>query len=53
MHDMPFEDNTFDVVYQKNTFNKSYNIRKCLDECVRVLVDGGVIISDEILGYNI
>lgn len=53
MHKMPFKDNTFDVVYQKNTFNKSYDIRKCLDECVRVLKNGGVIVSDEILSYKI
>lgn len=53
MHDMPFEDNMFDVVYQKNTFNKSYDIRTCLDECIRVLKPGGVIISDECLGYTI
>ena len=52
MHDMPFEDNQFDIVYQKNTFNKSYDIRKCLDECVRVLNPGGVLISDECLGYK-
>lgn len=53
MHDMPFEDNSFDVVYQKNTFNKSYDIRKCLDECIRVLKPGGIIISDECLAYTI
>jgi len=53
MHNMPFEDNTFDVVYQKNTFNKAYDIRKCLDECIRVLKPGGIIISDECLSYTI
>ena len=53
MHEMPFEDSTFDIVYQKNTFNKSYDIRKCLDECVRFLKNGGVIISDEIIDYTI
>lgn len=53
MHDMPFADNSFDVVYQKNTFNKAYDIRKCLDECVRVLKPGGIIVSDECLAYTI
>jgi SAM-dependent methyltransferase len=53
MHDMPFPDNSFDVVYQKNTFNKAYDIRKCLAECVRVLKPGGIIISDECLAYTI
>ncbi len=53
MHKMPFVDNQFDIVYQKNTFNKSYDIRKCLDECVRVLKNGGALVSDEILDYKI
>ena len=53
MHDMPFEDNTFDMVYQKNTFNKSYDIRTVLDECIRVLRPGGVLVSDECLGYTL
>ena len=52
MHNMPLEDNQFNIIYQKNTFNKSYNIRKCLDECIRVLKSGGVIISDDVLGYK-
>lgn len=52
MHDMPFKDNTFGIVYQRNTFDKSYNIRKALLECVRVLKDGGYLISDECLDYT-
>jgi len=51
MHCMPFEDNSFDMVYQKNTFNKSYDIRKALQECVRVLRPGGILVSDECLDY--
>ncbi len=51
MHCMPFEDNSFDMVYQKNTFNKSYDIRKALEECVRVLRPGGILVSDECLDY--
>jgi len=53
MHEMPFEDNTFDFVHQRNTFNKSYDLRKALDECVRVLKNGGVIVSDDCLNYTI
>jgi hypothetical protein len=52
MHCMPFKDNSFDIVYQKNTFNKAYDIRQCLNECVRVLRGGGALISDECLGYT-
>ena len=53
MHQMPFENNSFNVVYQRNTFNKSYDIRKALDECVRVLKPGGYLISDDCYDYNV
>lgn len=52
MHAMPFPDGTFGVVYQRNTFNKSYDIRRALRECVRVLRDGGVLVSDDCLVYT-
>lgn len=52
MHDMPFEDNTFGLIYQRNTFDKSYDIRACLRECVRVLRDGGVLITDDCYAYT-
>lgn len=52
MHDMPFEDNTFGLIYQRNTFDKSYDIRTALRECVRVLRDGGVLISDDCYDYT-
>ena len=51
MHDMPLPDNSFDMVYQRNTFNKSYDLRKCLDECVRILRPGGVIMTDDNVDY--
>ena len=51
MHKMPFEDNSFDMVYQRNTFNKSYDIRTALSECTRVLRPGGILVSDECLDY--
>ena len=52
MHDMPFESDTFGLVYQRNTFNKSYDIRAALRECVRVLRDGGILISDDCYDYT-
>ena len=51
MHEMPFEDDSFDILYEKNTYNKSYDFRKCLDESVRVLRDGGLLIYDECMDY--
>jgi SAM-dependent methyltransferase len=52
MHDMPFDDDTFGLVYQRNTFDKSYDIRAALRECVRILRDGGVLISDDCYAYT-
>jgi SAM-dependent methyltransferase len=52
MHEMPFEDDTFGLVYQRNTFDKSYDIRAALRECVRVLRDGGVLITDDCYAYT-
>jgi SAM-dependent methyltransferase len=52
MHDMPFEDSTFGLVYQRNTFDKSYDIRSALGECLRVLRNGGVLISDDCYDYT-
>jgi ubiquinone/menaquinone biosynthesis C-methylase UbiE len=51
MHEMPFGDDTFGLVYQRNTFDKSYDIRTALRECLRVLRDGGVLISDDCYDY--
>lgn len=52
MHEMPFEDDRFGLIYQRNTFDKSYDIRRTLSECVRVLRDGGVLISDDCYAYT-
>jgi SAM-dependent methyltransferase len=52
MHAMPFEDGTFGLVYQRNTFDKSYDIRRAVRECVRVLRDGGVLVSDDCYAYT-
>ena len=53
MHAMPLNDNSYSIVYQKNTYNKSYDIRKALDEAIRILKPGGMIVSDECLDYTI
>lgn len=52
MHAMPFEDSSFGLIYQRNTFNKSYDIRQALRECVRVLRPGGVLVTDDCLAYT-
>jgi ubiquinone/menaquinone biosynthesis C-methylase UbiE len=52
MHDMPFETDMFGLIYQRNTFDKSYDIRAALRECLRVLRDGGLLITDDCYAYT-
>lgn len=52
MHAMPFPDSHFGLVYQRNTFNKAYDVRRAIRDCVRVLRPGGVLISDDCLAYT-
>jgi len=52
IHNTKFDDNTFDVIYQKNTFNKLYDLRKALIECMRILKPGGLLISDDCYDYS-
>ena len=53
IHKAPFDDNTFDFIYKKNKFNKLYDLRKALDECVRILKPGGFLVTDDCLDYTI
>jgi SAM-dependent methyltransferase len=52
MHRMPFGDDTFGLIYQRNTFDKSSDIRAALRECMRTLRTGGVLISDDCYAYT-
>jgi SAM-dependent methyltransferase len=53
MHEMPFPDSHFALIFQRNTFDKAYDIRKVLRECVRVIKDGGILASDLSLDYTL
>jgi SAM-dependent methyltransferase len=52
MHAMPFPDRQFQFIFIKNTIDKSYNVRKLVDELVRVVCPGGIIVVDQICGYG-
>jgi SAM-dependent methyltransferase len=52
MHQMPFEDSRFALIFQRNTFDKAYDIRKVLRECVRTLRPGGILATDLSLDYT-
>jgi SAM-dependent methyltransferase len=52
MHKMPFPDRHFQLIFIKNTMDKSYDIRTVVAELIRVSRPGGIIIVDQICGYG-
>ena len=52
MHEMPFPDRHFQLIFIKNTVDKSYNVRKLVDELLRVVRSRGIIVVDQICGYG-
>lgn len=52
MHEMPFSRAQFRLVFLKNVVDKSYRVRKLVDELLRVTQPGGIIIVDQICGYG-
>jgi len=52
MHHMPFPDGHFQLVFIKNTIDKSYQVRQLIAELIRVTRPGGIVIVDQICGYG-
>lgn len=52
MHHMPFPDRYFQLVFIKNTVDKSYRVRQLVEELIRVTKPGGIVIIDQICGYG-
>lgn len=52
MHQMPFPDKHFQLVFIKNTVDKSYQVRQLVSELIRVTRPGGIVIVDQICGYG-
>lgn len=52
MHDMPFQDSKFQLVFLKNVVDKSYNVRKLVQELIRISQSGGIVIIDQVCGYG-
>jgi SAM-dependent methyltransferase len=46
MHDLKFEDNKFDVVYSRHSFEHAYDKHKAAAEFIRVVKQGGVIVVE-------
>ncbi len=46
MHDLKFEDNRFDVVYSRHSFEHAYDKYKAGKEFIRVLKPGGVVVVE-------
>jgi len=52
MHQTPFDDAQFQLVFIKNTVDKSYDIRKLVKELSRIVKPGGYIFIDQICGQQ-
>jgi hypothetical protein len=52
MHDIPFPSKRFHFIFLKNTVDKSYNVRKLVEELLRVIEPQGLIVIDQICGYG-
>lgn len=52
MHAMPFPDSHFGFAFLKNVVDKSYDVRKLVDEIVRVMVPGGTVVIDQVCAYG-
>lgn len=52
MHRMPFANQYFQLVFIKNTVDKSYDVRRLVTELLRVTRPGGIIIVDQICNYG-
>ena len=52
MHQMPFENNYFNFIFMKNVIDKSYNIRTLVEEIIRVIEPGGIVVVDQVCGYG-
>lgn len=52
MHAMQFPDDHFQLVFIKNTIDKSYDFRRLVREILRVLRPGGIVVVDQIAGYG-
>lgn len=52
MHQMPFDDGHFQLVFLKNVVDKSYDVRKLVRELIRVVEPGGIVVVDQVCGYG-
>ena len=52
MHKMPFDDGYFQFIFLKNVVDKSYDVRKLVQEVIRVMQPGGIVVVDQICGYG-
>lgn len=53
MHQIPIEDESQQLVFIKNTLDKSYDFRRVIGEIRRVLRPGGILVIDQVCGYGI
>jgi ubiquinone/menaquinone biosynthesis C-methylase UbiE len=53
MHDLPFEDNEFDLVFASHVFEHSYDFAKVAEQCTRVLKTTGYLFAAIPINYEV
>lgn len=52
VHNLGYADSSFSFAYQRNTFDKLFDIRQAFGEVVRVLADNGIFIYDDVISHT-
>jgi SAM-dependent methyltransferase len=53
MQNMPFEDHEFDVVYSSHSLEHSYDVGVVVNEVLRVVKPGGIIVAEVPINYKV
>jgi SAM-dependent methyltransferase len=53
MHDLPFEDSQFDLIFASHVFEHSYDFPKVAQQCLRVLKPAGYLFAAFPIGYEV
>ncbi len=53
MHDMKFDNSSFDLLYSSHSLEHALNVRKAISEFVRVVRNGGSIVVEVPVNYEV
>lgn len=53
MHELSFQDDTFDLVFSSHSLEHSYNPQEAVNEFIRVMKDGGFFVVEVPVNYKV